>query len=202
MPKLIVMSANMAPLFLTPGVGIEIPPAPMIYGIACYSCGESAAQSEDENAVVIAWNMKQQTPAKQTKKDDPKPAPDWKEQEKVLWDKFMRSVTPGDVHELDPKATLLDKAREICTGDRRKDYGGALENHEKIADLWRVYLGERPADDITAEDVAVMMVLVKVSRLATSPTHYDSMVDIAGYAAVMNEIRETRAQKRKETGCA
>lgn len=95
----------------------------------------------------------------------------------------------------DPKRTLLDAATKIVTGDRRRDYGGALDNHDQVAALWRAYLRDRPASDITAEDAAVMMVLVKIARLSTSPAHYDSQVDIAGYAAVMNEIRVQRQQR-------
>jgi hypothetical protein len=34
----------------------------------------------------------------------------------------------------------------------------------------------------------IMMILVKIGRLMHSPTHRDSLVDIAGYAALCGEI--------------
>ena len=41
----------------------------------------------------------------------------------------------------------------------------------------------------TAHDVAAMMILLKVARLATSPDKWDNWVDIAGYAALGGEVR-------------
>ena len=35
-----------------------------------------------------------------------------------------------------------------------------------------------------------MQILVKVSRIVETPGHYDSLVDIAGYARVANMIDE------------
>jgi hypothetical protein len=35
-----------------------------------------------------------------------------------------------------------------------------------------------------------MQILVKISRLVETPGHYDSLVDIAGYARVANMIDE------------
>ena len=65
-------------------------------------------------------------------------------------------------------------------GDRQDDYGDARVSHERIAALWSAFLG------ITVEpwQVDVLMILMKCSRLATSPDKTDSWVDIAGYAAL------------------
>ena len=79
----------------------------------------------------------------------------------------------------------LDNAKRIVTGRRDDEYGGPEDNFARIAALWSAYLGT----DIGAEDVAIMMVLLKISRLAAS--YYestDSWVDIAGYAACGAEI--------------
>jgi hypothetical protein len=43
-------------------------------------------------------------------------------------------------------------------------------------------------DAITPYDVATMMLMVKLARLMQSPGHQDSHIDIAGYAACMEEI--------------
>jgi len=37
-------------------------------------------------------------------------------------------------------------------------------------------------------DVAQMMVLMKIARLENSPTHMDSWIDVAGYAACGGEL--------------
>ncbi len=90
---------------------------------------------------------------------------------------------------------LLDKAAEIVGGQRAIDYGDKYTNHARIATLWNMWITERGGveDDagwteMTAYDAAMMMMLVKVARLMNSPGHADSHLDIAGYAAVMEEI--------------
>jgi hypothetical protein len=92
----------------------------------------------------------------------------------------------------DPAAILLDQAKKIVTGARRQAYGTPEDNFACIAALWTTYVQRRfrrndpnSLDPVvfTAEDVAYMMVLMKVARLAETPTHADSLRDIAGYAA-------------------
>ena len=83
------------------------------------------------------------------------------------------------------RADVLDEAKRIVTGDRENSYGGPEESFGKIARLWSAYLGE----DIGPQDVAVMMVLLKVARLTGSEyLSMDSWIDIAGYAACGAEI--------------
>ena len=62
-----------------------------------------------------------------------------------------------------------------------------------IADLWVPYLKEKcvseGADvDILPEDVAAMMVLFKMARVATGQSKADNWIDAAGYAACGGEI--------------
>ena len=85
---------------------------------------------------------------------------------------------------------MLRQAASLVGGQRAKDYGDKTENHQRIADLWNVWLTERygNAQTVEAYDVAIMMVLMKISRLMHSPGHSDSHVDIAGYAAIAEEI--------------
>lgn len=94
--------------------------------------------------------------------------------------------------DVDPAAALLDEATKIVTGARRQSYGTPEDNFACIADLWNMYLNRR-ADTVDKRDymvlvptdVAVMMILMKCARLAETPTHHDSAVDIAGYAACL-----------------
>ena len=83
------------------------------------------------------------------------------------------------------RADTLDKAKMIVTGERNQEYGGPESTFGSIAKLWSAYLEV----DIAAEDVAVLMILLKVARLAGSAySSADSWVDIAGYAACGSEI--------------
>lgn len=80
---------------------------------------------------------------------------------------------------------LLAKATTIVTGERDAQYGGPEDSFGRIAKLWTAYLGT----DIGPEDVAIMMMLLKVARLGSSGYQsMDSWIDIAGYAACGAEI--------------
>lgn len=85
--------------------------------------------------------------------------------------------------------SILEEAISVTSGDRRRDYGTAQEIHGKIARFWQVYLGNRkePSGEISAEDVASMMILLKIARNIETPKR-DNLVDIAGYANCSAEI--------------
>ena len=84
----------------------------------------------------------------------------------------------------------LQKAMEISgsTGARGNTYGTAESNFTRIAALWNAQLGERLTSPLQVEDVAILMLLLKTSRLANSPTHMDSWIDIAGYVNCVSTI--------------
>jgi hypothetical protein len=93
------------------------------------------------------------------------------------------------------RAHVCDTAKALTTGDRNKDYGSPTQNFVETAALWSVYTGH----DFTAHDVAVMMILVKVGRLMTSPTKVDNWIDIAGYSACGAEAaRDTLGSTGKD----
>lgn len=84
------------------------------------------------------------------------------------------------------KQELLARAAETVK-DRGVNYGTPLENFNEIALRWRVIL----KTPVTAAQVAACMIEVKMARLAQTPSHEDSVVDIAGYAACWAELLET-----------
>lgn len=94
---------------------------------------------------------------------------------------------------------MLHQAAALVGGERAKDYGDKTENHERIAILWNVWLTERygNAQCVEAYDVAIMMILMKISRLMHTPGHSDSHVDIAGYASIAEEISRTMEKKNE-----
>lgn len=83
--------------------------------------------------------------------------------------------------------SVLAEAEEIINGQRREDYGGPAESFGRIARMWSGYLGS----EVTPEDVAMLMVLLKVSR-AKQGFQRDSLVDIAGYAGCVELLQEGR----------
>jgi hypothetical protein len=86
--------------------------------------------------------------------------------------------------------TLVTAAAAI-NGPRNTTYGPPEDNFRQIAELWSCHLGR----NVYATDVAIMMILLKVARLRANPTHEDSWVDIAGYAACgaeLNDVPEAR----------
>jgi hypothetical protein len=82
--------------------------------------------------------------------------------------------------EEDNPTEILDKAAEIVY-DRPDSHGEPEDSFGRIADFWQSYLGV-PSCVIEPEDVANMMVLLKVARNAEGHYHEDNYVDIAGYA--------------------
>lgn len=86
--------------------------------------------------------------------------------------------------------SILDDAKDIIYGDREKTYGAPDKNLKAIAGYWANHLNTRfgTYNDITPEDVCIMMVLLKVARLGNDQQHRDSKVDAAGYIALMERI--------------
>lgn len=80
---------------------------------------------------------------------------------------------------------ILDQAKKCVCGKRQQDYGTPEDNFKIIAKLWNAYLGN---DILGANDVAMMMALMKIARIRTGTATEDSFVDLAGYAACGGEI--------------
>lgn len=88
------------------------------------------------------------------------------------------------------KESLLDEAKRLTSKDRQKNYGHPKDNFKRIADLWNSYLTNRqnPETEISTEDVAWMMVLLKIARDLNKPTR-DNLVDAIGYTRTLAMIR-------------
>lgn len=96
--------------------------------------------------------------------------------------------------------SILKEANTIIYGDREKTYGHPSRNLETISKMWNAYLEGKSTDrnSLNAKDVAAMMVLLKTARLANNPEHRDSLVDICGYAALIERCDETPTQEQDE----
>lgn len=95
------------------------------------------------------------------------------------------------------RTEILAAVERIVCGDRDEDYGSPEYSFAAIADLWTDYLRAARIirnDDptiwcgISPKDVAAMMVLLKIARVATGHGKADNWIDAAGYAACGGEI--------------
>jgi len=89
---------------------------------------------------------------------------------------------------------ILEAAIKCVCGDRDEQYGSPENSFAVIADLWNVYINARryfkglSRDCLEARDVAAMMILFKVARVATGQSKDDNWIDAAGYAACGGEL--------------
>ena len=79
---------------------------------------------------------------------------------------------------------ILTHAAKILN-ERQDEYGDPVEMLTAIAQRWSITTGER----ITREQVVLCMIDLKLARLAYDPRHFDSIVDVIGYAVLLNELR-------------
>jgi len=79
----------------------------------------------------------------------------------------------------------LTRAGMLVHGERQHEYGHPSEDFSRIAAMWSPLFGI----DVKPEQVALAQICVKLSRLVVTPGHYDSIVDIAGYAETYEMVR-------------
>lgn len=97
---------------------------------------------------------------------------------------------------------ILERARVCVCNEREQDYGTPENNFTTIGLLWGVYLRAAHPElqtvmainHITPKDVATMMALLKVARIATGSSE-DSFIDLAGYAACAGEVSATEERE-------
>jgi hypothetical protein len=86
------------------------------------------------------------------------------------------------------RGVILDEAKAVIEGPRDKAYGPPGKNFERIAELMSAVLGDKLREQLTVTDVALVMIAVKLGRLMETPDHWDTWVDVAGYAACGGEV--------------
>lgn len=89
------------------------------------------------------------------------------------------------------RSDILDKAKDCVCRQREQEYGTPEDNFSMIAAFWSIYKGVT----FSADDVAVMMALLKIGRIKTGTATDDCFIDLAGYAACGGEIRSKTNNK-------
>lgn len=83
---------------------------------------------------------------------------------------------------------ILREAEETSLA-REKEYGPPERDFKCIMQIWNALL-DKAGGEVSPELVPLFMIGVKLSRLAESPDHRDSMVDIAGYARALEILTD------------
>jgi hypothetical protein len=78
---------------------------------------------------------------------------------------------------------MLHRAAAIIA-ERGAAYGDAATSMATVAARWSITLGH----PITPAQVVLCLIDLKLARLTHNPKHQDSVCDIAGYAAVLQEV--------------
>ena len=78
---------------------------------------------------------------------------------------------------------LLEHAAGLVSR-RRREYGEPVDVFEHIAKRWSLTLGVM----VSPAQVVLCLFDLKLARLARDPKHLDSIVDVAGYSAVLWEV--------------
>ena len=85
---------------------------------------------------------------------------------------------------------ILEAAQKCVCGDREQDYGSPERNFETISKMWNAYICANTGYSkmLEVKDVAAMLALLKIARIASGHAKEDNWVDLAGYAACGGEI--------------
>ena len=97
--------------------------------------------------------------------------------------------------ELTPPITptsIFEDAANIIAGDRRQSYGPVEQSFQNVADVWNAILRGKVKDSITPQQVALMMIGLKLVRESNRPGR-DNRVDICGYAGLLDRLQKAQA---------
>ena len=90
--------------------------------------------------------------------------------------------------------SILIEAHELVHGDRGADYGHPLDDFGRTAGAVSALLAHKLKEPLTAEDVAVVMICVKLSREMNVPKR-DNRLDGAGYFETLDMVVNERARR-------
>lgn len=93
---------------------------------------------------------------------------------------------PGEDH--------MAEANALVNGDRQAAYGAPLDSYEAQAKVWSGMLADKLKEDLTAEDVVLLLTAMKLRRQAHKPKR-DNIVDTHGYMLVLAHVEDGRARR-------
>jgi hypothetical protein len=90
--------------------------------------------------------------------------------------------------------SIIEEADRVVSSDRQSVYGHPFIDFSRTARYWSAY----KEVTFTPEDVALMMLFLKLSRLVNSPDHRDTQVDAHGYLKTYELVRQMRTSLEEE----
>jgi len=94
---------------------------------------------------------------------------------------------------------ISEEAVRIVYGDREKAYDSPNRNFNKLAHMWTGTILEKlkPGETITPNDVALMLICLKISRESFRPSR-DNRVDGVGYWECLDRIVQEQERNQRE----
>lgn len=89
------------------------------------------------------------------------------------------------------------EADNLVNGARQANYGHPLDNFTGTAGIWNGIVHKKLKEPLTAEDVALCMVGVKLSRETHVPKR-DNLVDAHGYLMTYQMVKDERVRRAEE----
>lgn len=86
------------------------------------------------------------------------------------------------------RARILDAAKDLITGDRDRQHGDAAYSFDSISRVWTWWLEGKLTKSLSPRDAAMMLDLMKTSRIKTGEHNLDDYIDKAGYTALAGEL--------------
>jgi hypothetical protein len=85
---------------------------------------------------------------------------------------------------------IASRAAELIGGDRDKMHGDRRINFDNIARLWSAWFANKRSLSIYlhGSDVAELMALLKIGRMASGEYNVDDAIDGCGYIALAGEL--------------
>lgn len=92
------------------------------------------------------------------------------------------------------RVSVLTEAQGLVHGDRNAAYGNPLDDFSRTAGMVSAMLAHKLKEPLTAEEVGMFMVCVKLSRQVNAPKR-DNCVDGAGYFETVQWCIDERARR-------
>jgi len=94
--------------------------------------------------------------------------------------------------------SIFEEAQRLIYGPRNVDYGHPRKDFAKTAKMMTGVLMPKLKDgvEVSAEDVALLMCCVKISREVNRPKR-DNRVDICGYVGCLERLHEPKDEEAK-----
>ena len=94
-----------------------------------------------------------------------------------------------------PGVSEMLEANALVNGDRQVAYGPPIESYTAQAKVWSGMLAHKLKEDLTAEDVVLILAAMKLRREALKSKR-DNIVDGHGYLLVLSHVKASRDEPR------